>query len=105
MGWSEDQFWHSCPRTLFNAINGYYEERERLEKDAWRQAQFIAWYTYGPNVAKKDREKVRKGIFFFDESPEPKSKPLSSAEKAKKFAKWDAIHKKEFELKSNGINN
>jgi len=99
MGWNESEFWQSCPRTLFLAIDGFFELHNAKEKENWIRAQFIAYHSVLPYIPKGKHDQVRRKIFFFKEEEKSLPKRLSREEIKKRFSKWDKDHKKEYKAK------
>ncbi|MEM6379760.1 MAG: hypothetical protein AAF705_16270 [Bacteroidota bacterium] len=102
LGWSDDQFWKASPKATIYAIQGYYENQQAIQKEQWIRAQFIAWYSVAPYLEKKNQEKVRKQIFFFQEENKPKGKKLNEAQKQFLFGDWDRIMKQKYAKENNG---
>jgi hypothetical protein len=43
LGWTEEQFWDSTPRTFTNAYRGWAKQKEILQRGDWERVRQLAY--------------------------------------------------------------
>ena len=73
LGWTEDQFWDSTPRTFTNAYRGWAKQKEILQRGDWERVRQLA-YTLVQVQSKKRLKPTDIMAFEWDKKEVKRSK-------------------------------
>lgn len=87
LGWSEDQFWDSTLRALYNAVEGWTDLEESRQRQEWERMRLLAYIGIKPHI-KPGAVKKPQDLIPFEWDRADKKRELTEAERAK-LRKWD----------------
>lgn len=95
-GWTEQQFWFSTYRAVFNLVIARQKDEDNKARRSWEQTRAICEFVFKPYRKKNDLTKVFELPWDFVDQ-DKKGRILTPEEIEEKFSKRDALVRKKFQ--------